>query len=173
MDSIQRFWSKVDKRGACWNWTASRMVSGYGVLKFRGRTCGAHRVAYELTHGPIPDGMVVMHSCDNPSCVNPAHLSLGTICDNMRDMYAKGRRGPRFAATAEIRKEARAHVVIRLKEIATARGLSIPQLHRLTGIPEGTVRRLWKNEVNFIDISTLGQLMLALDVTPGDLLTRP
>lgn len=86
-----RFWSKVDKSGDCWEWTASRFSNGYGQFTFGGYPIGAHRVAFEETKGLIPTGLVVMHSCDNRGCVNPAHLSLGTPLDNALDKVAKGR----------------------------------------------------------------------------------
>lgn len=90
----ERFWSKVKRAGVdeCWEWQASRRRRGYGQIGARGRTsAAAHRVAWELTHGPIPDGLWVLHRCDNPPCVNPAHLFLGTAQDNVADMNAKGR----------------------------------------------------------------------------------
>jgi hypothetical protein len=95
-----RFWSKVDKTGDCWEWQGGH-VKGYGEItagKRPGRTWRyAHRVAWELTFGPIPRGLCVLHRCDNRGCVRPAHLFLGTVADNNRDMWAKGRgrgRGP-------------------------------------------------------------------------------
>lgn len=100
----ERFHEKVDRSGgpdACWPWTAYRRVHGYGEIGAggrRGRILKAHRVAYELENGPIPDGMVVRHKCDNPPCCNPAHLELGTQQDNIADMSERGRwdvNGPR------------------------------------------------------------------------------
>jgi hypothetical protein len=88
---MDRFWNKVDKTGDCWTWTACRNALGYGSFRFEGKVSLAHRVSHILNIGPIPDGMLVIHSCDNPSCVNPSHLSLGTHQDNMDDMAEKGR----------------------------------------------------------------------------------
>ena len=93
---MDRFWSKADKSGDCWLWAASKTESGYGKFGWRvdGRhtMARAHRVAWELTNGPVPTNTNVLHRCDNPSCVNPAHLFLGSQTDNMRDMIHKGRR---------------------------------------------------------------------------------
>jgi hypothetical protein len=87
-----RFWSKVHKaEHGCWLWTASFRIGGYGNFMFRGKPHKAHRVSWILTHGEIPDGALVCHSCDTPACVRPDHLFLGTHQDNMQDMNAKGR----------------------------------------------------------------------------------
>lgn len=89
----ERFWAKVDRSGACWLWTGGRRGDGYGAFTAPGRNSyGAHRFSYELHHGSIPDGMCVMHTCDMPICVNPAHLRLGTNKENAADSARKARR---------------------------------------------------------------------------------
>lgn len=91
---IARFWAKVDRRGPndCWPWNACVDRKGYGKFSLRrGINTAAHRVAYALTYGIVPDGACVCHSCDNPLCCNPAHLWLGTVFENNTDMITKGR----------------------------------------------------------------------------------
>ena len=92
------FFARTDRSSGCWEWTGPRQTpsrtgrtGGYGRIKRHGRQVFAHRHAYELAKGSIPDGLVVMHTCDNPPCINPDHLMLGTKRDNSRDMVRKGR----------------------------------------------------------------------------------
>jgi len=92
--TIDRFWSKVDCSGgsdSCWNWKHSTFRGGYGQFKVQERNLRANRVAWEMTHGEIPDGLSVLHRCDNRRCCNPDHLWLGTHRENMADMQRKGR----------------------------------------------------------------------------------
>lgn len=85
-----RFWAKVDRSDGCWEWRGHTCL-GYGHFKTDGLDRKAHRVSFEFHHGTIPDGLKVLHRCDNTRCVNPAHLFLGTQADNIRDMVTKGR----------------------------------------------------------------------------------
>lgn len=88
-----RFWRHVERGDGCWLWTGNHNQKGYGQLRL-GRTGGAistHRFSWALHNGPIPNGLFVLHHCDNPSCVNPAHLYVGTQRDNVRDAINRGR----------------------------------------------------------------------------------
>jgi hypothetical protein len=87
------FWPKVRRGGPdeCWLWTASVNRKGYGQFGFNGRCRLAHRVAYQIVNGSIPNGLCVLHRCDIPACVNPAHLFVGSKSENNADMRAKGR----------------------------------------------------------------------------------
>jgi len=94
---MKSFWDRVDKTGECWIWQGYIRPDGYGIAS-RGRVRGnalAHRHAWELTNGPVPADLGVCHTCDNPPCVRPAHLFLGTQADNLRDMVLKGRSNSR------------------------------------------------------------------------------
>lgn len=141
----ERFWAKVDRRGPddCWEWTKATNEHGYGVLRPEGRRSGpvlkAHRVSLELAGVEI-EGLVVRHSCDNPPCVNPAHLSPGTQADNMTDRAERGgdpagsRNGNSKlteAQVAEIRKRAAAGELHRA--LAAEYGVSRSNVTRIVG----------------------------------------
>ena len=123
-DERDRFWRFVDKRAddECWLWTGTGTPQGYGhFIRANKEIWRAHRFSYEMSRGPIPHGYAVLHKCDNPRCVNPEHLSVGTIQDNNADKIAKGRqaRGERLHSAklsedqvVKIRRDTRPHRVI-------------------------------------------------------------
>lgn len=109
---MDRFWNKVDTKttpDGCHPWTGARNQQGYGLfmatLYPRKKCIGSHRQAYILTHGPIPpETPIIMHTCDNPSCCNPAHLVAGTYKDNSADCTTKGRRPTRRTPSTRVYK---------------------------------------------------------------------
>jgi len=86
-----RFWSNVTKSDNCWSWNGCTNKFGYGVIGKDYRNIPAHRYSWELHNGPVPQGLIVCHKCDNPPCTNPSHLFLGTHRDNAIDRESKGR----------------------------------------------------------------------------------
>lgn len=91
--SISRFWSHVSVvDGSCWEWTGPKQSFGYGVSYYANRNILAHRRSWMIRHGDIPPGLCVLHKCDNPACVNPDHLFLGSRIENNEDCNSKGRR---------------------------------------------------------------------------------
>jgi len=152
---MERFWSKTAPDGGCVVWTAGTRRDGYGVFSLGGRMRAAHRVAWELTHGDIPEegsghhGCVV-HTCDNRLCVNPEHLRLGTQKENMHDAIEKGRfafnrpQGEKHHATPLTVKD------VQTIRVAAAEGTSQAALARRYGVSPPAlskiVRRLtWRH----------------------------
>ena len=91
--TYKRFISKIhiDEETGCWEWQGFKNIDGYGIFGVHWKRYRAHRIMFEHTHGSIPAGLILRHTCDNPSCVNPEHLIPGTKADNSRDMIERGR----------------------------------------------------------------------------------
>lgn len=139
-----RFWAKVDKRGAdeCWLWLWFRNRKGYGRVRSGGKSRAmllVHRVSWEVANGPIPDGICVCHRCDVPACVNPAHLFLGTQADNVADMLAKGRGG--YKAPRGERNGRAKLTDAQVREIRASEGSQMAIAARF-GIGEATVSKI-------------------------------
>lgn len=160
----EKFWAKVDRSGgeaACWPWTGRTDHHGYGFLSWRWNEVGAHRLAYALAHGPIPEGQVVRHACDNPRCCNPAHLLLGTIADNNADARDRGRMAFGHLAKSGVdnsRAKLNDALVIALRRAWRA-GESIKSICLRTGLSVGTIhpmlhRKTWRHVSEPSDCAT-------------------
>lgn len=142
---MDRFYNKVNTSdpNGCHLWTACILTSGYGQFRLNGKLGRAHRVAWQLAHGPIPEGMHVLHRCDVRACVNPEHLFLGTNADNMRDMTEKGRAAKGEAGGNAKLTEADVHAIRAdsrvARKIADDYGVSVSAVKHIKK------RRSWKH----------------------------
>lgn len=146
-DFAERFWSKVspEPNTGCWLWTAATDTGGYGRIHAGEgrRIVSAHRAAWELSFGQITDGLFVCHRCDQPACVNPAHLFLGTNKENLRDASRKGRlwqyAGEENSASKLTADEV--NLIRRLRAEATQ-----PALAARFGVNQSTISRIQSNQ---------------------------
>lgn len=154
----ERFWSKVDQAGgseACWPWVSATDRDGYGVFTIAGEgahhTERAHRVAWSLARGPIPDNApVIMHTCDNPPCCNPSHLRPGTLADNNRDRAKKGRSGYTGKPGEEARDAKLTNDDVREIRSLAASGVGIREIARRYSVAHTTIsnavnRKTWRH----------------------------
>jgi hypothetical protein len=139
-----RFWSKVDVRGddECWMWQGTLHRQGYGMLRWDDKQTFAHRVAYALTNGPIPAGLIICHSCDVPGCCNPAHLFLGTYKDNSQDRDRKGRAADRKGTRNGQAKITEEQVVFAMARMLTGRE-EHQQIAAAFGVSKNAMSKIW------------------------------
>lgn len=128
----------------CWHWRGARSHDGYGTMRAMGEQ-KASRIAWKLFHGAIPAGMLVLHRCDNPACVNPEHLFLGTQLDNMKDMKAKGRRKGIGAGASNGRAKLTSEQVTRIRRL-TEFGVPRKELSQQFGVSRSSIDRIIKNQ---------------------------
>lgn len=138
-EEIMRLYVPDQPNGQCWVWQGHLDRRGYGVVQHNGRPARAHRVIYEHLVGPIPEGKILMHSCDNPPCVNPAHLTPGTDAENLRDMAARGRsaRGSKHRAAKLTERQ-----VVEIRARFAAGGCTQKQLAQEYGLTETPISQL-------------------------------
>lgn len=143
-----RFWRKVDKSSECWLWTAGLFPNGYGCIWHDGRSRGAHCVAWELQHGPIPEGLCVLHHCDVKNCVRGYHLFVGTEQDNSQDMAAKRRGGPQKYPWLWANEQSANHklTLAQVEQIRAVQKVrrqpSDEKLAKQFGVARGTINRI-------------------------------
>lgn len=144
---LKKIKDKTIRVGECDLWQGNTSPFGYGVIRFEGKRHRLHRLVYTLTKGPIPNDMVVMHQCDIPACVNPAHLHLGTVTDNTQDMHTKGRASDRKGQNNAMAKLSDDQVLaIRARHQSYSRANGASSIARDYGVSatviDGIVRRL-------------------------------
>lgn len=134
----KRFFAKViPQSSGCWEWVGAKVRKGYGAFAYNGKTAVTHRLSYRIFKGPIPTGLHVLHSCDNPSCVNPSHLRAGTHAENMQDMLDRNRQNKGEAQHCAKLTEDKVHA-IRSKSI---KGYSQRYLAKEYGVSQN---QIWK-----------------------------
>lgn len=138
----KRFWRKVEKTDSCWLWTGAKFENGYGAIWTNPITQRAHRISWELNRGKIPPGLIVCHHCDNPPCVRPDHLFLGTLSDNRRDMVEKKRGLVGALNSNSVLTEEQ---VLKLREL-NGKSFSISLLTSEYGVSKNTIRRAISGE---------------------------
>lgn len=143
--------SILDLESGCWIWTGALDRKGYGAIFYKGRSQGAHRVSYQEYIGDIPHGLVIRHQCDNPSCVNPNHLSIGTQKDNVQDMVQRKRGPNRFGERNNIAKLSKEDVLY-IKQYPTGYGTGV-ELANKFNVCRSTISKIrcninWNNELS-------------------------
>lgn len=145
-DGVLRWTGWTETALGCWEWAGTRSHAGYGTVRFAGRKRMAHRLAYETWVGAIPAGLLVRHKhCDNPPCINPAHLEVGTQVDNMRDMAERGRgKHARGSANHRAKLTEAAVQAIRAEQ---ERGVTMAELARRFEVSETLIRMVVRRTI--------------------------
>ena len=153
LNAFKAFWSNVrpGHPAECWNWAGHRNTDGYGHIGVMGYIVRSHRFSWIIHHGPIPNKLCVCHKCDNPSCVNPTHLFLGTVQDNVHDRQRKGRsRGGSQPGISHNMAKLNDDLVVRIFNEAKNKTMPQKRIGVKYGVSQSVVSRilngdLWKH----------------------------
>ena len=146
-DFATRFWTKVNKTETCWLWIAGKDTGGYGTIIYKGKTQKAHRVAWQIYFGAIPDGMCVLHQCDVRNCIKPEHLFLGTQADNIEDMCRKGRnRSPELLGEKNPMSKLNLDIARDIRAIYKQGALSQHKLAKIFDVDPMTINAIVRNK---------------------------
>ncbi len=140
----ENFWTFVEKKdNGCWEWKGATVVGGYGTLTFNNKNYRAHRISFDMVNGEIARGLLVLHKCDNPPCVNPSHLSIGTNDDNMKDAAIKNR-----MSFGEHRwnSKLKASDIPKIKKLKGS-GMSQSRIAKLFNIDQAVISRIMNGKV--------------------------
>ncbi len=147
------FWARVDRKNddECWNWMglkkqSPKNPSPYGSLGWNGKVTGAHRVAFEIANGEIPKGMMVLHTCDNTLCCNPAHLYIGDHAQNMRDMVDRRRRKGAGSGQLNGRAKLTQNQASEIRAVYAAGGLSQDKIASMYGVSQFAISAIVRNK---------------------------
>lgn len=149
----RRLWSRVDRsQEGCWEWQAGKTAAGYGEFMFQRKMYYAHRAAWILSCGDIPDGKCVRHKCDNPACCRPDHLELGTQNDNVQDMMSRGR-GRKAVGNQNARSKLNPTKVRQVRRMRR-QGKTLKQIAEAMGVNDKTIHAIvtgktWKHVKDF------------------------
>jgi hypothetical protein len=137
----------VETSEGCWEWSATRAPTGYGIVRYKNKHVRAHRLFWEIINGPIPKGLMGCHKCDNPPCVNPDHIFLGTASDNILDSHSKGRISQRGSANHGSKLTEKD--IVKIFKIRRS-GASHVALAKQFGVTSGLIclilqRKIWKH----------------------------
>ncbi len=148
----EAFWSKVGITSSikdCWNWRGAKKPKGYGNIRVNKKYLTAHRVAFEVANGPIPEGLIVCHVCDNPACCNPNHLMLGTIKSNAADMVLKNRHTKHLTASRgskNVNAKLTESQIIEIRSLHKLEGTRAIELAERFEVTSSTIRNILNNK---------------------------